>query len=1101
MADAADRHLLFGLIALQVGIIDQAHLVAAFQSWARDRTRPLADHLIAHGDLGAEDRAAIEAMVALHLKKHGGDTQRSLAEIPTGPGTRQSLAMIGDPVIDASLVRLGPGSTHRDGDADHTVTYAVGSATSEGQRFRVLRPHARGGLGAVFVALDTELHREVALKEMLDAHADDLESRARFLLEAEVTGGLEHPGIVPVYGLGTYEGGRPYYAMRFVRGDSLKEAIEHFHRDEALKIDPGRRSLELQKLLRRFLDVCNAIDYAHGRGVLHRDIKPGNVIVGKHGETLIVDWGLAKATGRSDPTVGERTLMPSSTSGSMETLPGSTLGTPAYMSPEQAAGELDRLGPASDVYGLGATLYCLLTGKAPFEGDDVGALLRAVQNGDFLPPRRLDPRIDKALEAVCMKAMAKRPQDRYAGAKALAEDVERWLANEPVTAWREPWTVSFRRWLDRNGPLLLGLAIGAPLAIISLTTIVAHEHLINRQLTENNREMEAATHAAILSRDRAQEREDMALSAIDNYRSVVESNPDLRTRADLKPLRKRLLGAPLGFYRQFKNALNREKSDPRPPLGLPGHAPPDSPASGLDAKLTRAYFALAWLNAESGAPADALKSYEEAASILEPDVERTNDRSLRRDLAMVYNNLGNLQTEMGRFDDARTAHARALALRQGLADEQRGDANWLFDLSYSEHNFGWLESKVGRLESALEHYRRAVALREQALEQSPRQRDERRAELASTLKNMGGVIASTGRKDEARETYRRGIALLEQCVADQPKVTGFRSNLAEILRSLGELLEGDDARAAFAKARTLGEALVAEAPTVPQFRSDLAMTLMQAGNHARSLKDYKEAVALHQRALALAEALAREHPDIVQYQLGLAGSLMHLGLTLADAARPAEGLPLHERAKGVYEEILRQNPADIATTSLLAGACNNAALALAKLGRHEEAVATLRQAIDLELTCLQREPKTAQYRQWLSNHYMNLGKSLRALGRKEEALAISRTRFELLAQAPPEQRDKAIHYHLACEMAQMVPLCGRGKVEAELTPAERAERQSYAVKAVEALRLAIEDGFTDLALLTRDSDLVPIRQRADFQSLVAKALDRKFPAVPFAPVR
>jgi hypothetical protein len=272
-AGDADRNLLFGLLALQNGLIDQAQLVAAFQAWTRDKARPLADHLAALGYLDADDRAAVEAMAALHLKRHGGDAERSLAAIPAGRSTREGLAGLADPDLGGTLAHVGSTPTHDDGDPDRTTHYSVGSATSDGQRFRVLRPHARGGLGAVFVALDAELHREVALKQILDQHADDPNSRQRFVLEAEITGGLEHPGIVPVYGLGTYSDGRPYYAMRFIKGDSLKEAIARFHADEALREDSGRRSLELRKLLRRFLDVCNAIEYAHSRGVLHRDIR------------------------------------------------------------------------------------------------------------------------------------------------------------------------------------------------------------------------------------------------------------------------------------------------------------------------------------------------------------------------------------------------------------------------------------------------------------------------------------------------------------------------------------------------------------------------------------------------------------------------------------------------------------------------------------------------------------------------------------------------------------------------------------------------------------------------------------------------------------
>jgi len=284
---ASDRNLLFGIIALQMDFISSDALIAAMHAWALEKDKPLNLILLDQGALAEDERCLLDSLVHLHVKRHGGDVERSLSALSPVGWLKRDLPDVADPELVASVRRLADTATIG-GSAD-TGSFPVGVNSTIGGRFRILRSHARGGQGEVFIARDTELNREVALKQIQARYANQPESRSRFLLEAEVTGSLEHPGVIPVYGLGYFDDGRPFYAMRFVRGDSLKETIAAFHADETLKGDPGRRSLELRKLLRRFVDICNAIEYAHQRGVLHRDLKPGNIMVGRYGETLVVD--------------------------------------------------------------------------------------------------------------------------------------------------------------------------------------------------------------------------------------------------------------------------------------------------------------------------------------------------------------------------------------------------------------------------------------------------------------------------------------------------------------------------------------------------------------------------------------------------------------------------------------------------------------------------------------------------------------------------------------------------------------------------------------------------------------------------------------------
>ena len=433
-------------------------------------------------------------------------------------------------------------------------------AQRDSLRYTLTRLHAEGGLGKIWIAHDTDLNRDVALKEIKSAAGPNPELWRRFLKEAQITGQLEHPNIVPVYELARRkEDDQPFYTMRFLRGQTFRDAIAEFHRRRAGR--PADR-LELQRqLLEPFVKICEAIGYAHSRGVIHRDLKPENVVLGGHGEVIVLDWGLAKVVGQPDDDEPKARELGISITADAETEATiGQVGTPGYMAPEQVDADNDLIDTRTDVYGLGAILFEILTAVPPATGSSLGEVFSKIRSGNFPRPHELEPTAPRALEAVCGKAMAIKPSDRYRRAEDLAEDVRRWIVDEPVSVYRDPFAVRVLRWVqappnagDEPGGAVLLTVIGLSVGVV-LIEQRARPHARAAKIADEPSDKIASDNAT-----RALQNLRLAQDAADGLLGEV-ADVDLADIPQMEPVRKRLLEKARAGYQQF---LVQEGDDPR----------------------------------------------------------------------------------------------------------------------------------------------------------------------------------------------------------------------------------------------------------------------------------------------------------------------------------------------------------------------------------------------------------------------------------------------------------------------------------------------------------------------------------------------------------
>jgi serine/threonine protein kinase len=882
-----------------------------------------------------------------------------------------------------------------------------------------------GGMGVVWRVSDLQFRRHLAVKVMKARACRNAELVERFMGEAQVCGQLAHPFIVPVHAMGRLPDGRPYYTMKLVEGQTLAALLDG-------RPAPDHRRMEFVQI---FGEVCQAVAFAHSKGVVHRDLKPENVMVGAHGEVQLMDWGLAKVLGGT-PAPGAATVAEPAAGEALCAEPGRTrlgsvLGTAAYMPPEQARGLVDQVDQQSDVFGLGAILCKVLTGGPPYTGPDGEAVLRLATEADLAGARaRLrgcgaDPELIELAERCLSPDQADRPADGAAVAAAVAEyrtGVEERLQAERLQRERQQVQAAEER---RRRKLWMGLTAAVLVALVVLAVAL---FLVNHLRTEEQ-----------AAKDLAQRREQETRAVMDDLSSTVIDNW-LSRQPQLTQEQKDFLKKGLAYYDQFTRETGQT------PEGR--------------AALARAYLRVGLIRRQLSLLPEAEEASRQAARLSENLAQEfPMATAYQLDAAAALNNLSTVLYERGQHGKSVPSLAAAIRYQQEAVRQDARDAKARATLAKFHRNLGNLRGELGRSKEAETSYQQALTILNELTRASPRVADYR-LELGLVHRSRGILLLRQHQLPEADASFVRAITVLKKLAADYPFVPEHRHVLAlsytsrcDSLWNLGRLAEARDSAG---KSIALLKALVADFPSVPRYRQHLASGFNNRAIVVKDLGQWPQAEAALRWAITVREELARDFPGILENTAALGSAYSNLGVFLREQGHPEASLEWFAKGMRILEPIVARTKQLGYARQYLRRAHSGRAKALEQLGRRAEAVRDWDRTIVLD-----------------DGHLRLFYQSRRALCRGDAA--------EAVALACRQARARPVRSSTIYDCAR---ICARA---AAAVRENSALREEYTGRALALLRQAIAAGYKTGKDFRTDKAFELLRGRKEFQELLKRA--------------